>query len=124
MAREALPAIRPMPTRSLVLLFCAIAFEVTWAVMLKLSHGFQSLLPSAIMLATYVASLVSLTLACAKLELAVAYSVWTGAGASFVALVGLFVFDEPVSGGRTLGLALVILGVVLLLAFERPRASS
>src|SRR5688572_24790663 len=113
-----------MPKRPLVLLVCAIAFEVTWAVMLKLSHGFQSPLPSAIMLGAYLASLVCLTLACAQLELAVAYSVWTGVGASFVALVGLFVFDEPVSGGRALGLALVIVGVVLLLAFERPRSRS
>jgi len=113
-----------MFTRPLVLLACAIVFEVTWAILLKLSHGFSSLLPTGAMLLAYVASLVCLTLACTRLQLAVAYSVWTGAGASFVALVGLFVFDEPVSGGRALGLALVIVGVVLLLAFERPHSRS
>jgi small multidrug resistance pump len=67
----------------------------------------------------YVFSLVFLNLACKHLHLSLAYAVWTGAGATLVALIGVFVFDEPLNLARGIGFALVIAGLVVLLGFER-----
>jgi len=99
-------------------LAAAIVFEVSWAILLKLSRGFSVVWASAAMLVAYCASLCFLTLACERLPLSVAYTVWTGAGATLVALLGLALFDERLGWSRAVGVLLVTTGAVLLLAFE------
>ena len=47
-------------------------------------------------------------------SLAVGYAVWTGAGIAFAALGGVVVFGDHLSRRQGLGLALVLVGVVLL----------
>ena len=105
--------------RPLVLLVAAITFEVLWAVMLKVSQGFTVLWASLAMMAAYVLSLVFLSLACRQLDISMAYAVWTGSGAAMVALIGVLVFDEPISVGRMLGFLLVTSGVVVLIGLEQ-----
>ena len=109
--------------RSTLLLVGAVVFEVLWAVMLKLAGGFARPWASAVMAVAYVLSLVFLKLACKTIDVSLAYAVWTGAGASLVALIGVVVFREPLSLGRAIGFMLVIAGVVVLIGLE-PRASS
>jgi multidrug transporter EmrE-like cation transporter len=101
-----------------VLLGLAVVFEVAWAVMLKQSKGFTVLWASAVMLVAYLLSLFFLNLACKTLDLSLAYAVWTGSGATIVALFGVLVFHERLDWSRGLGLALVVGGVVILLGFE------
>ena len=115
--------VRVAMNRSMLLLVGAVAFEVLWAVMLKLAGGFARPWASAVMAVAYVLSLVFLNLACRTLDISLAYAVWTGAGASVVALIGVVVFHEPLSLGRAIGFTLVIAGVVVLIGLE-PRASS
>ena len=43
-----------------------------------------------------------------------AYAVWTGIGAAGTAALGVWVFDDPVSVARITGIALIIVGVVVL----------
>jgi multidrug transporter EmrE-like cation transporter len=100
----------------------AIVFEVLWAVLLKASKGFSAIGSSIGMLLAYVMSLVCLELACKTLDVSLAYAVWTGSGAALVALMGAWLFDEPLDGARVLGLLLVISGVVILAGFEPQRA--
>lgn len=101
-----------------LLLAAAIVFEVSWAIMLKLSRGFTVAWASGIMVVAYVASLVFLTLACQRMPLSVAYVIWTGVGATLVALFGLFAFHEPLGWGRAIGMLMVTIGAVVVLAFE------
>jgi multidrug transporter EmrE-like cation transporter len=105
--------------RPLVFLAGAIAFEVLWAVMLKLTRGFILTWPSAVMAVAYVLSLVCLNVACKRLDLSFAYAIWTGSGATLVALIGVLVFREPLGPARAVGFLLVISGLVVLLGFER-----
>jgi multidrug transporter EmrE-like cation transporter len=49
--------------------------------------------------------------------------VWTGSGAVLVALIGVIVFREPLGVARAIGVALVVLGLVALIGFERGTAS-
>lgn len=106
-------------SQPLSFLAAAIAFEVLWAVMLKVGGGFTLGWANAVMLLAYALSLVCLSLACQKLDLSLAYAVWTGSGAALVALIGAFVFGEVLSLPRVLGFVLVVSGLVVLLGFER-----
>jgi multidrug transporter EmrE-like cation transporter len=101
------------------LLASAVGFEVLWAVTLKAARGFSVPWASSIVVLAYALSLVCLERACRSLDISLAYTVWTGSGASLVALIGICVFREPLGPARALGLLLVIGGVVLLLGFER-----
>jgi len=105
----------------LLFLAGAVVFEVLWAAMLKVADGFARPWATAVMCVAYVLSLLFLNLACKSLDLSLAYAVWTGAGATLVALVGVVVFQESLSLARAIGLVLVIAGVVVLIALE-PRA--
>lgn len=50
----------------------------------------------------------------AGMSLAVAYSLWTGAGIAFAAVGGAVLFGDRLSRLQSLGLALLLLGVVFL----------
>jgi quaternary ammonium compound-resistance protein SugE len=103
-----------------VLLAFAICFEVLWAVLMK-THGFTVLWASMAILAAYYLSFIFLYLACRHLHVSVAYVVWTGLGATLVALIGVLAFDEPLGIARGCCFLLVIAGVVGLLGLEAPR---
>jgi multidrug transporter EmrE-like cation transporter len=87
--------------------------------MLKLAPGFVLTWASAVMAVAYVLSLVCLNLACKQLDLSLAYAIWTGSGATLVALIGVLVFREPLGLARALGFLLVVSGLVVLIGFER-----
>jgi small multidrug resistance pump len=103
----------------LTLLALAIAFETLWASMLKPAQGFRVLGASVVMVLAYGLSLIFLTLACKRLDISVAYAVWTGSGVALVATIGVFAFDERLDGARIVGLLLVVCGVLVLLGSER-----
>jgi multidrug transporter EmrE-like cation transporter len=105
--------------RAHLFLAAAVVAEALWAVMLKVSQGFTVLWASLVMFGAYVLSLVFLNVACRHFDLGLAYAVWTGSGATLVALFGALAFREPVGPGRALGLVLVIAGVAVLLSSER-----
>src|SRR5438045_3477692 len=109
--------------RALLLLAGAIAFEVLFAVMLKVSRGFTVLWPSVITVVAYTLSLVFLNFACRHFDLSVAYAVWTGTAAVMVALIGFIVFHERLGAARAMGLGLVVCGVVVLIGLEKPPAA-
>jgi small multidrug resistance pump len=102
-----------------LLLIAAIVFEVLWAVMLKVGRGITLGWPSAVMVVAYASSLVFLSLATKRLDLSLAYAVWTGSGAALVAVIGIWVFGEPLTVPRALGFVLVVVGLVVLIGFER-----
>lgn len=48
------------------------------------------------------------------LSLAVAYALWTGAGIAFAAVGGVVLFGDQLSRRQSLGLVLLLVGVVVL----------
>jgi quaternary ammonium compound-resistance protein SugE len=50
------------------------------------------------------------------LPIGTAYAVWTGIGAAGTAILGVYLFGEPVSMPRVAGILLIDAGVVLLKA--------
>lgn len=99
-------------TSAWIILFFAGLLEVCWAVGLKYTEGFTKLWPSAFTLVTLAASMFLLAKATQTLPIGTAYAVWVGIGALGAALLGIFLFKEPVSPGRLIFLGLLIVSIV------------
>jgi small multidrug resistance pump len=90
----------------------AILFEVMGTTSMKLSEGFSKIVPSAAMLVFYLLSLGMLTLALKKIDVSVAYAIWSGVGTALIAGIGIFYFKEPATALKLASVALIIAGVV------------
>jgi quaternary ammonium compound-resistance protein SugE len=95
-------------------LIAASLCEVGWAIGLKYTQGFTRLWPSVGTSVAMVLSLVLLASAARTLPIGTAYAVWTGIGAAGTALLGIYLFNEPLTIPRLAGIVLIIAGVVLL----------
>ncbi len=86
--------------------------DVAWAVSMKYAAGYTRLGWSAVSLALLAAFVWLLGRALAVLPLGTAYAVWTGVGAVGSALLGIVLFDEPLTALRLGCIALVAVGIV------------
>jgi small multidrug resistance pump len=93
-------------------LLLAILAEVTGTICVKLSQGFTRLVSSVLIFVFYGLSLGFLGLALKKVDLSLAYAVWSGLGIAFIASVGILYFREPVTIMKMASLALIVAGVV------------
>jgi multidrug transporter EmrE-like cation transporter len=100
-----------MSTQGWIYLVLAIIFEVSWAVLMRVSNGFTVLWANLAMVVTYALSLVFLNLATREVDLGVAYALWTGSGAVLVALMAWVLFKEHITLMRALWLLLIVCGV-------------
>jgi small multidrug resistance pump len=90
----------------------AIALEVAGTTSMKLSQGFTKLFPSVLLFVFYAGSFVALTFALKKVEVSIAYAVWSGAGTALIAAIGILCFREAASVFKFISLLLIIAGVV------------
>jgi small multidrug resistance pump len=97
-----------------VWLFLAISLDVAATVFMKLSEGFSKIVPTAIMGVLYAISFVPLAIALKRMDVGVAYAVWSAVGTAMVTMVGVFLFKESVSALKVFSIALIIAGVVSL----------
>jgi small multidrug resistance pump len=93
-------------------LLLAILFEVSGTTCMKLSQGFTRLWPSIGLGVFYAASLTFLTLALKRIDVSVAYAVWSGLGTALIAIIGVAAFREPLTAVKVGSIVLIILGVV------------
>jgi small multidrug resistance pump len=97
-----------------LLLLLAIVSEVIGSTGLKASQGFSKLAPSLVVVVGYASAFYLLSLALKTIPLNTAYAVWSGLGTVLIALLGWLVLKEPINGAIVLGIALIIVGVVIL----------
>ncbi|GBU09755.1 multidrug resistance protein [Gammaproteobacteria bacterium] len=95
-----------------ILLCGAIIFEVIGTTLMKLSNGFTVLVPSIFMIITYSISFASLTLCLRKMEVTIAYAIWSAVGTVLIAIVGALFFGENMSLSKIVCLLIIILGVI------------
>jgi small multidrug resistance pump len=93
-------------------LVLAIVLEVSGTISMKLSQGFTKILPSVLMFLFYGLSLSALTLALKKIDVSVAYAVWSGLGTALIASVGVLWLREPLNALKIISLLLIIMGVI------------
>lgn len=96
-------------------LILAACFEIAWPVGLKLAQNeAQRVSGLALAIIGMTLSGYLLYLAQKVIPIGTAYAVWTGIGAAGTFLVGVLVFADQLSLLRSLGVLLIISGVVTL----------
>ncbi|KGM31598.1 DMT family transporter [Inquilinus limosus] len=95
-----------------ILLLAAIGFEVAGTVCMKLSDGFRNPLSSVLIFVFYGAAFGFLTLALKRMELSLAYAVWSGIGTAATVVIGVLWFQEALTVLKLASVALVIAGIV------------
>ncbi len=93
-------------------LLLAILFEVSGTTAMKLSEGFTKTMPSIAMTILYILSLTMLTLTLKKIDVGIAYAIWSGLGTALIAGIGIIVFGESLTPMKIASIALIILGVI------------
>jgi small multidrug resistance pump len=90
----------------------AIVLEVAGTTSMKLSSGFTKVVPSVLIFVFYAASFVALTFALKKIDVSIAYAVWSGIGTALIASIGVLYFREPATLVKLLSIGLIVIGVV------------
>ncbi len=96
------------------LLVVAILLEVAGTTNMKLSEGFSKPVPSVLVLFFYALSIIALTFAVNRLDVSVAYAVWSGMGTALVAMIGLWFFQESITAIKLVALGFIVVGVAML----------
>jgi len=92
----------------------AILSEVAGTTCMKLSAGFTKSTPSVLMWLFYGVSFYFLTLTLKRVDVSVAYAIWSGVGTALIATVGVLYFREPASLLKLVGIVAIIGGVIAL----------
>jgi len=99
---------------SWLLLIGAILLEVTGTTCMKLSQGLTRLFPVFLMFIFYLLSIALLSIVLKKIEVGIAYAVWSGVGTALIATIGIVFFREQVTLMKMGGILLIITGSVML----------
>ena len=94
-----------------IFLSVAILFEVAGTTSMKLSRGFAEIWPTIGVFVFYVGAAAAIILALRRLELSIAYAIWSGVGTALTVMIGIAFFREPLSAFKLASIALVVIGV-------------
>lgn len=92
--------------------------EIGFTTALRLSEGFSRLGPSLAFFTCAALSFLSLQKATGEIPLGTAYAVWVGIGAVGTLLVGVALFNEPVSVPRFVFLGTLVGSIIGLRLFS------
>lgn len=81
---------------------------------MKLSRGFAEAWPLVGVFVFYICSGGAAILALRRLELSIAYAIWSGVGTALTAVIGIVYFREPLTGIKLASIGLVVVGVAAL----------
>ncbi|WP_037860802.1 DMT family transporter [Streptomyces sp. NRRL S-340] len=92
----------------------AIAAEVAGTTAMKYSEGFSRVGPSVLTALGYLISFALLAQTLKTLNVGTAYAIWSGIGTAAIAAIGVAFLGEGMTLTKIAGIALIILGVVVL----------
>ena len=95
----------------LVLFVRCRAFEISWAIGLKLSEGFSRPIISTLTVIGMILSFYFLSIALKNIPLGTAYAVWTGIGMIGTVILWIILFKEPASAMRLACILMVLFGI-------------
>ncbi len=105
--------------KTYLLLFIAIAFEIIATSALKASEQFSKPWPSLLTVIGYATAFYFLSLSLNKLNLGIAYAIWSGVGIIMISVVGLFLFKQKLDLPAVIGIILIVCGVVVINVFSK-----
>ena len=109
-----MPIPKPHYSVSWIYLMLAVVLEAAGTIYMKISEGFTKVVPSVLMLIFYGISFIFLNLAIKKLDVSVAYSIFSELGIALVTIGGILFFKDPLTVFRITAISLIMIGVVIL----------
>ena len=100
--------------KTYTLLFIAIFCEVAGTMLLPVTQNFTKIIPTLFLSIFYLVSFYLMTFVMDKLPIAIVYATWSGLGVFTIAILGYFFFKQTLSWQATIGLFLIVIGVVLV----------
>jgi len=100
-------------------LLLAIVFGVTGTSALAQSAGFTRVVPLVVVALAYAACFLALTKALRVIPVGIAYAIWSGVGIALITLIGLAIFGQALNPGQLVGIALIMLGVIVIQLYSR-----
>ena len=97
----------------------AIVAEVIGTSFLKSAEGFTRLVPSVVVVTSYVVAFYFLSLALKTLPVGVAYAIWAGVGVALIALAGYLFFGQALDTPAIVGMTLIVAGVLVINLFSQ-----
>ena len=100
----------------------AIIFEIIATSALKKSEQFTQLIPSIITIIGYLGAFYFLSFAIRTIPVGIAYAIWSGVGIVLITIIGAVFFKQIPDLPAIIGLALIMIGVVVINIFSKTTA--
>lgn len=97
-----------------LLLSLAIGAELSASTCMKLSNGFENIIPSILTFIFWGISFTIFMFALKHFDLSFIYAIWAGIGIILVSAIGMIWFKEPVNSLKLVSIAIICAGVILL----------
>ncbi|MDQ1096521.1 MULTISPECIES: DMT family transporter [Chryseobacterium] len=105
--------------KSYIYLMLAIVFEIIATTFLKKSSEFTRLVPSVITIIGYSAAFYFLSLTLRQIPVGITYAIWSGVGIVAITVIGIVVFKQTPDWPAILGMALIVIGVIIINVFSK-----
>ena len=100
------------------ILLIAIFCEVVGTMLLPITQNFTKVIPTFCLTVFYLTSFYLMTFVMDKLPIAIVYATWSGLGVFTIAILGYIFFKQTLAWQSVLGLFLIVIGVILVNAFN------
>ncbi|WP_367867988.1 multidrug efflux SMR transporter [Pedobacter sp. WC2423] len=105
--------------KTYIFLFLAIISEIIATTAIKASEEFTRLWPAVIVIFGYALAFYFLSLTLRKIDLGIAYAVWSGAGIIIVTTIGAVFYKQKPDMPAIIGIGLIISGIIVINIFSR-----
>lgn len=102
-------------------LFLAIVAETLGTSFLKMSNGFSQFLPSILAILCFLVALFLSSIVLKFLPVGIVYAIWSGLGIALVTIVGYLFFKQSLDLPALIGIALILLGVVVIFTMSNTQ---
>ncbi len=102
------------PIIAYLCLLAAIVFEVCGTLLLPASQNFTNVKATISLVLLYGISFYFLSIVVNFIPIAIMYATWSGLGIFTLAFVSYFVFNQSINFLSLIGLALIVIGVILV----------
>lgn len=103
-------------------LFIAILAEVVGTSALKAAEGFTKWLPSLIVIVGYGVAFYFLSVSLKSIPMGIGYAIWSGVGIVLISLIGYLVYKQSLDLPAIIGIALILIGVLVIQLFSSAAA--
>ncbi|GES46589.1 small multidrug resistance pump [Rhizobium sp. ERR 922] len=101
------------------MLLVAIVLEVIGTTALQMSQQFTRLGPTVVLVVCYAAAFYCLSVTLRVIPVGIAYAIWSALGIVLISMVGVVLFRQKLDLAAIIGLALIIVGVLVVNLFSK-----